>query len=448
MPPSPAAPPPPGFGAPPPTPPTPSVPGAAPAAGGNASRKGLYVVLGIAAAVVLAVVAVVVFGGGDDDPVVRPSDDTDETVDDRDDEDEPDATEPPADTSDPEPEVTAADTTVEPVPESTVPDFTLPDNTPPPPSSDEIAGAPAGTTGTQASPVAPGDIADIGGGWRLQVLEVVADGAALVAQENEFNDPPPAGATFSLVKVALGYYGTEEPTSFFFPTITAFGADLVELDTSCGSIPQSLNLFNDAFAGAVAIGNLCFVTTAADHPVLQLSAVGDFLSSTDVFLAAQPPAAPPTPLAGFSGPQPGASTTAQRTAPTPINTPAEIGEGWTLTVVGPAQDITDLVMAENTFNDPPPEGFRMVGVGVSATYNGAGVGSAFDMTTKWVDAGNVQRDNFCGVIPDEFDDFADVASGGTLTGTMCFLVPTELTGTGVLYSVAGFDAEPVYFATL
>ncbi|MEZ5219885.1 MAG: hypothetical protein R2743_00185 [Ilumatobacteraceae bacterium] len=249
------------------------------------------------------------------------------------------------------------------------------------------------------------------------------------------------------MKVALGYYGTEEPTSFFFPTITAFGADLVELDTSCGSIPQSLNVFNDAFAGAVAIGNLCFVTTAADHPVLQLSAVGDFLSSNDVFLAALPPAAADTARRDEWTATGRADDRAAHRADTDRHAGRD-RRGWTLTVVGPAQDITDLVMAENSFNDPPPDGFRMVGVGVSATYSGAGVGSALDMTTKWVDAGNVQRDNFCGVIPDEFDDFADVASGGTLTGTMCFVVPTELTGTGVLYSVAGFDAEPVYFATL
>ena len=64
---------------------------------------------------------------------------------------------------------------------------------PRPASASVVAGAPAGERGTQDSPVAPGAVADIGAGWRLQVLDYLPDAAAAIAAENEFNDPPPAG---------------------------------------------------------------------------------------------------------------------------------------------------------------------------------------------------------------------------------------------------------------
>ena len=65
----------------------------------------------------------------------------------------------------------------------------------PPASSDVVAGAPPGVTGDRDNAVPLGLVADIGAGWRLQVLEVLPDGAAAVAAENEFNEPPPAGST-------------------------------------------------------------------------------------------------------------------------------------------------------------------------------------------------------------------------------------------------------------
>ena len=61
-----------------------------------------------------------------------------------------------------------------------------------------------------------GSIADIGGGWRLQILNVNPDAAAVISAENSFNEPPPAGSTFTLVTIALGYFGLEDPKTTFF----------------------------------------------------------------------------------------------------------------------------------------------------------------------------------------------------------------------------------------
>lgn len=402
----------------------------------------MYVVLGIAAAVVLAVVGVLVFAGGDDDERVA-SDDTEqsEATEPPEDTEPVDATEPPA--TEPA-DTTPADTEVPATTPDTEPAETVPADEP---IGDVIAGAPAGAVGTRDDPVGVGEVADIGSGWRLQILDVIPDATALIAEENTFNDPPPAGSTFTIVRIALGYFGLEDPQSFFLPTISAIGAGAVELDTSCGVIPDQLDLFAGAFAGGVATGNICFVTTPADPPVLQLYATGEFFSDTEVFLSATPPAAPVTPMATIRGPQPGAAATELRAAATPVGVAAEVGSGWSFAVVSPARDITDEVLAENTFNTPPPDGFRMVGVDVALSFNGSGTGSAFDVTMNFVDDGNIQRTGYCGVVSGELDQFSDVFAGGSVTGTLCFLVPADLVGTGSIYVITSFDEPAVWFRT-
>ncbi|MBK9971586.1 MAG: hypothetical protein IPP16_13040 [Acidimicrobiaceae bacterium] len=213
--------------------------------------------------------------------------------------------------------------------------------------------------GTRDAPVAAGEIADIGGGWRLQVLGVTPDAAALVAAENEFNDPPPAGSTFTLVSVAMGYFGLEDPKAAYEPSVSALGGSSVELESGCGSIPDELIVFNDLFAGGVLVGNLCFVTTPADAAGLQLYATGDFFSSDDaVFLEVAQPAAA-TAMAGLRGPQDGADSTPGRLQPTPLNTAAEVGDGWSVTVSSGARDITDSVLAENSFNGAAARGLPL-----------------------------------------------------------------------------------------
>jgi len=345
----------------------------------------------------------------------------------------------PADT---EPVATEESTTPETVVETT--EATAPPTTVA--ATDVVAGAPAGQSGDRANPVPPGAVADIGSGWRLQILSVNPDAAAAIAAENEFNEPPPPGSTFSMITVALGYFGLEDPTSVFETTISAVGASNVELPSGCGVLPQPLDMFGDVFAGGVVVGNVCFVTTPADAPVLQLYASGDFFGEVQVFLDASTSPAPAVPMASLAGPQPGAASTPSRTAPTAVGTAADVGEGWQVAVVAPARDITDAVMAENTFNTPPPDGYRFIGVDVAYAYSGSGSGSPFNVTTKAVGSSNIELSSQCGVIPNEIDISSDVFSGGNVTGTVCFVVPAA-TPDLVLYSTASFDTR-VMFATV
>ena len=390
--------------------------------------------LAIAAVSVLAVVgAVVAFGGSDDEKGTdATSVSTVDTV------------------------ATSDSSAVVTLPADSTPDDTQPPETAPEdstvttvssaePLEGEIAGAPSGTTGTRDQPVAAGQVANIGGGWRMQVLGVTPDATAEVLTFNEFNDPPPAGGTFSMVKVALGYFGKDDPSSAFIPTIIAVGSANVELPAECGSVPESLDVFTEVFAGGVLIGNLCFVTSPADFPGLQLAAEGDFFQDQQVILAADAAGAA-TPMAPLSGPQPGAAATPGRLDATPIGTTQVVGEGWSVTVNTAARDITDEVLAENQFNDPPPAGFRFVGVDVTYAYAGEGSDAAFTVTTAAVADSNLRLDSYCGTIANPLDEFSDVFTGGSISGQLCFVVP-EGSGPLVLYSSGGFDTDPITFAT-
>jgi hypothetical protein len=320
--------------------------------------------------------------------------------------------------------------------------------TPPtaPPASGEVPGTPAGTVGNRATPVPPGTVADIGGGWRVQVLSVNPDAEAAITAANQFNQPPPAGSTFTLVTVAVGYFGLEDPKSSFEATISAVGASNVELPAECGVIPQELDSFGDIFSGGVVVGNVCFVTTPPDVGSLQLYASGVLSSSDKVFLDAATSPAAAVPMAPLVGPQPGATATPSRLAPTALGTPADVGDGWKLTVTSAASDITDSLMAENQFRDPPPAGYRFFGVGVTYEYDGAGSASAFNVNTNAVGASNVAVSTNCGFFSTQIDLTADVFSGGSVSGTICFVVPSS-SPQMVLYASATLNAADVTFAT-
>jgi hypothetical protein len=315
-----------------------------------------------------------------------------------------------------------------------------------PTGATEVAGTPAGITGDRANPVPAGTIADIGKGWRLQVLKVNTDAAAAIAVENQFNDPPPSDSTFTLITVALGYFGLEDPKSAFETTISAVGAANVELTANCGSIPQELDSFGELFSGGVVVGNVCFVTTPEDTASLQLYASGQLFGGDDVFLATSAAPAAAVPMPALTGPQPEAASSPSRLTPTPLGVTADIGEGWKLSVTGAARDITDETLAENQSNEPPPDGFRFIGIDVTYSYDGAGSASAFTVTTKAVGDDNRELGTECGVTPGEFDQFGDIFSGGTASGTICFVVPTSSSAL-VLYATSSFGGGNIMFAT-
>ena len=108
------------------------------------------------------------------------------------------------------------------------------------------------------------------------------------------------------------------------------------------------------------------------------------------------------------------------------------GSIWNATIGAPV-DITAAVLAENSFNDPPADGTLFAGFTVEMTLAEAGkepLSPGFNFSWEILGGASsaVHEESAfdgCGVSPDEFDGYAEVFVGGTLTGVVCIPIPTE-----------------------
>jgi hypothetical protein len=307
------------------------------------------------------------------------------------------------------------------------------------PSDNEVANAPLGPDFVgqdRSNPVPSGSLVHAGDGFRLQVLSVKNDATQEVLDRFEFISPPPAGFRYTLVSLAGGYYGLDDPQSYFLnvaPAPYSNDGELIDLQQACGPFPQFLGAFGvfpgvEMFSGGVITGELCVLTTPAESEGLLFETGGNVTDTDRTFFEATEEMAPVIEMPTLAGIQPGTAAQDARQNPTPIGTPAEVSDtGWSITVTGAAQDITDTILDAGSGNAAPPDGFRFVAVPVSmanATNTGAG-GRPTSLDTRAVGDSNVQYDNGCGVVPGALDDFTMVDPGGTVKGQLCLVVPTN-----------------------
>jgi len=107
---------------------------------------------------------------------------------------------------------------------------------------------------------------------------------------------------------------------------------------------------------------------------------------------------------------------------------------WNLVIERPT-DITERVLADQTFDAPPPEGVAFYGFEVEATLVEASVEPIkLGLSTYWevlggetgnvYEVGTIETETFgCGSVESELDGFAGVFAGGTVSGTVC--IPVE-----------------------
>lgn len=135
--------------------------------------------------------------------------------------------------------------------------------------------------------------------------------------------------------------------------------------------------------------------------------------------------------------------------PVPFGTAAAIGEGWNFSVSTYVPDATKDVVAEDEFNEPPPDGYQYALATVAATYNGTDpTASMFDVDVGVIAPSDFETDMFsCPVVvPKELDTSAEVSPGDTVTGNVCFELPTADATTVVIYATAGFTNDDIFFA--
>jgi hypothetical protein len=280
------------------------------------------------------------------------------------------------------------------------------------------------TVPVQVGPVEPGST-QLVGDWELTVLAVNRDAADVVLAENSFNDSPVENHQFVLVRIAARYVGSDSKSIFAGLSYSTVGANEIIYDYSdnCGVFPDDLQTFTEVFPGGLLVGNVCWAVPATQVNSLELRAEPAF-SFEDLEIAFVLPAdglewnAPAT-----SADPPVDEGVGSRGNPLAVGSMIELGS-WSITVIGSA-DITDAVLAENQFNDPPPEGTRFVGVDLSAEYQGAEPATFSDEIAVVVVGPRGVAYSFessCGVVPNPLNRFDDVTPASSLRGYVCWAV--------------------------
>jgi hypothetical protein len=115
--------------------------------------------------------------------------------------------------------------------------------------------------------------------------------------------------------------------------------------------------------------------------------------------------------------------------PYPIGQAVTTVDGWSIQVDSVTPDGTQAVLAENSFNQEPEAGRQFFIATITATWTGSGAES-FDgnFRLRLLSANDETYTAFgdpCGVTPNEWDQDIVVASGESITGNLCWSVPTS-----------------------
>jgi len=308
-----------------------------------------------------------------------------------------------------------------------------------------------GLTGTKDDPLPPGTAAPIGGGFEIVFTSWDPD---VVERYNTANDTQyllDDGEQMALVEYTLVYRGTAEPKALGDARVDLVGSDSVELNTiGCDALGNDAFFSNrQMFSGGTFAGAACFTGDATQIEGSVIAASGDWFQDRLVFFD---PAADPgsiDSIAGSTGPAPDGEATEARTNPAPLGTPIELDESWTVQVNSFDPDVTDEILANDTFADPPPAGQAYAAVNVTYTYTGENSSGVYAVPSGLIGDSNVGADD-CGFAspPNEIDGFTDLFNGGSVTGNQCFLIDTADADSTVMWfrSNASFDDDLTFAA--
>lgn len=137
---------------------------------------------------------------------------------------------------------------------------------------------------------------------------------------------------------------------------------------------------------------------------------------------------------------------ATRDNPLPIGSTVENND-WAYTINSVELNATDKILAENPFNEAPAEGMNYGLVNVTATYKGSDPEGATPWgSVNYVTAEGNTLENAYMVAPDEFDEFATLYEGASITGNIDLVVPAQNAEAGVLAVTPDLTADKKFVA--
>lgn len=138
-------------------------------------------------------------------------------------------------------------------------------------------------------------------------------------------------------------------------------------------------------------------------------------------------------------------------APVAIGEAVEVGN-YDVVLEGVTPDAEQIILDENSYNEPAPEGMQFVLFEVEATYAVEGTGwIGSELTFALVDSSGEEflsrgADADCGVIPQPLINAPELANGESASGNVCLVLPPDVLEDGVLSAWFGLDGQPYYFA--
>jgi hypothetical protein len=121
--------------------------------------------------------------------------------------------------------------------------------------------------GARENPLGAGIVFEVGD-WTVEFGETNLDADGVVADENEFNEPPVDGRRFVMVGVAVSYVGQDSGQPWVDLGIEFYGSGGNTFGTGeddyCGVVPDDLLEIGEMFPDASASGNVC-VSVPADQ---------------------------------------------------------------------------------------------------------------------------------------------------------------------------------------
>ena len=137
-----------------------------------------------------------------------------------------------------------------------------------------------------------------------------------------------------------------------------------------------------------------------------------------------------------------------RNTPIPFGETGVTDDGLTLSVIDVIENAEQMILEENQFNDPPPDGHQFILVKVRVKNDTSETQRYSSSGLKVVGQSNVEYDGHgCGVVPDAFDSSRNMFEGGELTGNICFNVESSDVDSLVMYDSNAYDSSDwVFFA--
>lgn len=140
----------------------------------------------------------------------------------------------------------------------------------PAPAVEQEEEKPAEAEGTRANPSPVGSIIQVsdmnGPTFEVTIGAATLDAGALIAAENQFNEPAPAGMQFIMAPVTYTYVGADAGTPWMDVTI-----DFVSVAGTTHTIsdafivaPNPTTGINEMYAGASATANIAILVPIAD----------------------------------------------------------------------------------------------------------------------------------------------------------------------------------------